>query len=139
MSPTLERGGVEYGRVDALIFGQILIKLDIAPDFTTAINAVDFKLRRAYVGQIKMAEYTRGVFDQFSECSARGGKTQAIISGEVRSCVGEDERIGQEMEEIGDRILVRRVGVLDVLEHVTANAREGWKTGEQRRGITRRP
>ncbi|KAI3529710.1 hypothetical protein CABS02_14748, partial [Colletotrichum abscissum] len=103
----------------------ILIKLDITPDFTTAINAVDFKLRRAYVDQIKMAEYARGVFDQFSECSARGGKAQTVISGEVRSCVGEDERIGQEMEEIGDRILVKRVGVLDVLEHVTANAREG--------------
>lgn len=45
--------------------------------------------------------------------------------------MGEDERIREEIEETYGRVLVKRVGVVDVLEHVTANAREGVDRGNR--------
>lgn len=72
-----------------------------------------------------MSEHARSVGDEISEASARGCQTQTIMGREMGSCVGEDERIVEEIDETCGWVLVKRVGVVDVLEHVTANARDG--------------
>lgn len=112
---------------NSLIFGQILVKLEVAPDFTATVDAINVELRGSNLGEVEMSEYAGCVVYEISEASACGCEAQTIMGGEVRSCVGEDERIPEEAEECCGRVVVKRVGVVDVLEHVTANARDGGK------------
>jgi len=77
-----------------VIFGEILIELDIAPNLAAVVNAGDFELGRFDVGQVDVAENVRVRIEQVPKLLGGGGEVKESRDGEVRDRLAKYQRVG---------------------------------------------
>jgi hypothetical protein len=91
------KGGINKDGL--LVLGQILVQLDIAPRLSAAIDGINIELSRLDIPQLQAAEDVGCVVDQEAEGPRSGCQIQDIVAGEVGGCLGQHQRVGEELEE----------------------------------------
>lgn len=84
---------------DALIFGQVVVELDVAPAIATLFGGLGIELGGADAREVEVAKDADGVEDKSAEGAARGGEIQAGRCRKVGRGVVEDEAVGQQAKQ----------------------------------------
>lgn len=84
---------------NSLIFSQVLVDLDVAPDFAATIDTGDVAASRAHTRQVKPAEHARRMVEQVAEAPGRGSEVEKAANREVRDRVAQDNGIVKRVKE----------------------------------------
>ncbi|KAK5633246.1 hypothetical protein RRF57_008960 [Xylaria bambusicola] len=64
VAPSEARKDAPQGPRVEVIFGEVLVNLDVAPNLPAMIDAVDVKLRSLDLCQVEMSEHTRSAVEE---------------------------------------------------------------------------
>jgi hypothetical protein len=81
------------GRKNSLIFGQVLVNLDIAPDLATVVDIVNVKLGSLDSGEVEVSEDARGLVYEASEVAVGGCEVQQAVNREIWDNIVEYESV----------------------------------------------